>query len=69
MWYVLASRSAVQVSVYDAMGRRVRVLVDAQQSAGRHEVVFDASGLPSGVYFYRLEAGAFRDMRQMHLLR
>ena len=48
---------------------RIAVLVAAEQAAGRYEVAFEAGALPSGVYFYRLEAGVFREVRQMLLLR
>ncbi len=66
--YGLPERASVQVSVYDALGRLVEVLVKGEQEAGWHEVRFEGSGLPSGVYFYRLEAGAFQTVRQMVLL-
>ncbi len=48
---------------------RIAVLVASEQAAGRYEVAFEAGALPSGVYFYRLEAGVFREVRQMLLLR
>ena len=48
---------AVSLAVYDLLGRRVATLVDDVQTAGSHEVVFDASRLPSGVYILRLTAG------------
>lgn len=67
--YALSTRSRVRLSVYDALGRRVRVLVDAEQAAGGHEVSFEAESLPSGVYFYRLEAGAFDQTQPMTLVR
>ncbi len=47
----------VRLVVYDALGRAVAVLVDRRQTAGRYAVVFEAEDRPSGVYFYRLEAG------------
>ena len=67
--YALLQRAAVRLSVYDVQGRLVRVLVEAEQATGWHEVRFEAGALPSGVYSYRLEAGAFQTMRQMLLLR
>ena len=67
--YALPQRASVRLSVYDVQGRLVRVLVASEQPAGRYEVRFEAGPLPSGVYFYRLEAGAFREVRQMLLLR
>lgn len=60
----------VQLSVYNALGQRVATLVDGQRmTAGTHRVDFDATALTSGVYFYRIEAGAYRSVRQMVLLK
>ncbi len=59
----------VTLTVYDTMGRMVRVLRDQSLSAGSYEVPFEADLLPSGVYFYRLEAGQFRMTRSMTLMR
>ena len=52
--YGLPVRSRVNVAVYDALGQRVALLVDGEQDGGMHSIAFDASGLSSGVYFYRL---------------
>ncbi|GAB5518902.1 MAG: hypothetical protein RhofKO_11530 [Rhodothermales bacterium] len=54
--YALPEAGPVRLVVYDLMGREVRVLVDGPRAAGRHEVTFEASGLSSGTYLYRLEA-------------
>ncbi len=67
--YALPQRAPVRLLIYDVQGRRVAVLVASEQPAGRYEVGFEAGALPSGVYFYRLEAGVFRAVRQMLLLR
>ena len=67
--YALPTRSSVRLVVYNALGRLVEVLVEADQAAGWHEVTFEAGPLSSGVYFYRLEAGAFRAARPMLLHR
>ncbi|KAA3656699.1 MAG: T9SS C-terminal target domain-containing protein [Calditrichaeota bacterium] len=56
--YALPSASSVRLVVYDLVGREVATLFNGQQSAGTHSVIFDASLLSSGIYFYRLEAGA-----------
>lgn len=55
--YELATAGAVRLSVYDILGREVAVLVNQERAAGRYEVSFDASGLSSGVYLYRLQLG------------
>lgn len=55
--------------VYDLLGRAVAVLVDEPGAPGEYQVSFDASGLSSGVYFYRLRAGSFVQTRAMMLVR
>ncbi len=56
--YDLPEDAHVRITVFDALGRQVATLVDRQQRAGADKTVrFDAQGLPSGVYFYRVEAG------------
>lgn len=59
----------VQLSVYDLLGREVRVLVNGVLPEGPHTVLFDGAGLPSGVYFYRLQAGGTMLQRRMMLVR
>ena len=44
-----------ELSIFDALGAKIRVLVDRDMQAGQHEVRFDANGLPAGTYFYRLQ--------------
>jgi hypothetical protein len=67
--YQLPVVSNVRLGVYDLLGREVSVLVNEKKNAGVHEVKFDASGLSSGVYFYRLTAGTFVQARKLLLLR
>ncbi|NBC15796.1 MAG: T9SS type A sorting domain-containing protein [Bacteroidetes bacterium] len=54
--YALPEPTRVRLAVYDLLGREVATLADGLKPAGRHEAIFEASGLPSGVYLYRLEA-------------
>lgn len=67
--YRVARTANVTLKIYDLTGREVAVLVNGPRSAGEHEVVFDAGGLASGIYFYRLSAGGFSQVRKMMLLR
>ncbi len=67
--YRLPVVSEVKLVVYDLLGREEAVLVNERQNAGSHEVKFDAAGLSSGVYFYRLQAGSFAETRKLLLLR
>ncbi|MEM1096991.1 MAG: T9SS type A sorting domain-containing protein [Bacteroidota bacterium] len=57
--YEVIDTVPVQLSVYDLLGRRVRTLVDGMQEAGVYDVVFEAGDLPTGTYFYRLEAAGY----------
>ena len=66
--YELPQSSVVNLSVYDVLGREVSVLVKERRDAGIHEAQFDASGLASGVYLYRLTAGDFTQARKLLLL-
>jgi len=59
----------VRLVVYDAMGREVARLVDGSLGVGRHAVRWEAGGLPSGAYLYRMTAGSFSVARVMVLLR
>lgn len=67
--YVLPAASEVTLEVFDMLGRRVAVLVDGTETAGRHEVRFDAGNLSSGVYIYRIRASQFVQTRQMVLVK
>lgn len=59
----------VTLRVYNLLGMEVATLVDGMQDPGRKSVVFDGSGLASGVYYYRLAAGGFTEVRRMALIR
>jgi subtilisin family serine protease len=65
----LAISSRVKLSLYNIAGQEVAVLVDTEQKAGYHQLEFDASGLASGIYLYRLKSGDFVQSRKMLLLR
>ena len=61
--------AAVRVSVFDLLGRRVAVLVDAPLEAGYHQLRWNASDLPSGAYLIRMEAGSFAATQRITLVR
>ncbi len=67
--YRLAEAGPVRLDVFDVLGRRVAVLVDAFIPGGTHEVVFDAGPLPSGPYVYRLQTGNRIETKTMVLVR
>lgn len=66
--YQLAGNSHVLLRIYDSLGRRVSTLVDQDQPAGTYTVNFNGSKLPSGLYFYRLNAGSFMATRKMIMI-
>ena len=65
----LPRNSQVRLIIFDLLGRQTAELVDGKLSAGYHSVSFDGSGLASGIYFCRLEAGDFLSTRKMLLLK
>lgn len=67
--YQIPELSFVTIKVYDVLGKEVTTLINEEKPAGSYEVEFDASRLPSGVYFYRLQAGSFIETKKMILLR
>lgn len=67
--YQLPVNSFMTLKVYDVIGREVKTLVNEHQNAGSHSVIFDSSNLPSGVYFYRLQAGSYSATKKLLLLK
>ena len=64
-----SGRENVKLEVFDIRGKLVRTLVDGQKLAGRYSVEFDAGGLSSGVYFYKMIVGNFVQTKKMVLLK
>ncbi|MCK4820547.1 T9SS type A sorting domain-containing protein [bacterium] len=58
-----------EVSIYNLLGQKVATLVSGRQQTGYHRVEWNASGFPSDFYYYRIQAGDFRDVKKMILLR
>jgi len=67
--YALTGTSSVLLEVYNAIGQRIATLVDEDQNEGRYEVNFDASGLASGVYLYRIIVDGEADTRKLMLVK
>ena len=59
----------VTLKVFDILGNEVASLVNEQKSAGRYEVNFDASNLPTGMYIYKIQAGSFIQAHKMMLIK
>jgi hypothetical protein len=67
--YSVPETEFVTLKVYDVLGNETATLVKEEKAAGNYEVSFSATNLPSGIYFYRLQAGDFLDIKKMVLLR
>ena len=67
--YGLPNRSHVSLTVFNTLGQQVSILRNGEEDAGYHEVQFNATNLPSGVYFYRLRAGDFVETKRLLLIR
>jgi len=67
--YSIPKDGFVNLRVFDINGREVFVLVNQNQKAGTHEITFDAFNLSSGIYFYKLEANGYSDIKKMIVLK
>lgn len=67
--YTIPESGNVRITIYNLMGQKISTLINQKQSAGTHQIDFDASHLSSGVYFYRLEAGNQVRVKKMTLLK
>ena len=67
--FELHEPAEVILDVYDMLGRRVAVLLNTRLTAGKHQVVFQAEELPTGIYIYRLQSGEKIHMRKMTLMK
>jgi hypothetical protein len=67
--YSLEAAGLVTITVFDITGREVATLVNSVQAEGSHSVEFNAAGLPSGIYMYRMEADDFSDVQKMILMK
>lgn len=67
--YRISDIRQVSLRVYDVLGREVAMLVNERKGAGEYAVEWNAGGLPSGVYFYRLTAGRFAETRKMVVMK
>jgi hypothetical protein len=67
--FSVPNQSFVSLKLFDALGREVSILLSEMLSAGKYKRQWDAAGLSSGVYYYRLNAGSFTDTKKLVLLR
>jgi len=67
--YAMSNRQYASLKVYNVLGNEVATLVNEVKEAGVYEIEFKAEGLPSGIYFYRLQAGNFAETKKLILLK
>jgi len=67
--YELPITGFVSLKIYDLTGKEIAILVNEQQSAGNYTVRFNGNNFASGIYFYRIEAGDFTQVRKMFLIK
>ena len=67
--YSIPQTSNVVIKVFDILGNEIETLVSEEKQTGTYEITWYAEGLPSGVYFYRLQAGSFVETKKMILLK
>ncbi|MBK8982102.1 MAG: T9SS type A sorting domain-containing protein [Ignavibacteria bacterium] len=67
--FSIPKQGIVTLKVYDVLGKEVMTLVNEQKPAGNYSINFNAANLSSGAYFYRIEAGEFRDIKRMIILK
>lgn len=63
--YQLSNSDLVSLKVYDVLGNKITILVNEKQNEGRHEILWNASGFPSGIYFYELKTKYFSSVKKM----
>ena len=67
--YQIANNSFVTLKVYDILGKEIATLVNHNLKAGQYELQFNASNIPSGIYFYKIVAENFTDVKKMILVK
>jgi poly(3-hydroxybutyrate) depolymerase len=67
--YALPNNAKVRLAIYDLLGREIATLVDEEQTVGWREVEWNASAFSSGIYFYRIQAGTFSEVKKMMLIK
>ncbi|MFZ2322491.1 MAG: family 10 glycosylhydrolase [Ignavibacteriaceae bacterium] len=67
--YTIPKTDLVKIKIYDVLGKEIATLVNEEKSAGNYEIEFSGKGLSSGIYFYKIEAGEFVNVKKMILLK
>jgi len=67
--YSIPEKSNVTLKIYDVLGNEIGTLIKEEKPAGTYEITWSEDQLPSGIYFYRLQAGSFRETKKMILMK
>ena len=67
--YKIPELSFVTLNVYDVLGNEIITLVNEEKPIGAYTIEFDATNLPSGIYFYQLQTPSFTQTKKMILLK
>ncbi|MBT8387992.1 MAG: T9SS type A sorting domain-containing protein [Ignavibacteria bacterium] len=67
--YEIPQRSFITLKIYDVLGNEVATLVDEEKQTGSYNVELNATGLPSGIYIYKFQAGNFVETKKMVLIK
>jgi hypothetical protein len=67
--FQIAEFGLVKFTIYDVLGKEVAIFVNQQLQPGKYEAAWDASAYPSGVYYFKLEAGSFTETKKMVLIK
>jgi hypothetical protein len=67
--FELPKPEIVKIEIYNIIGQKIEILLNKPMPAGHHEVEFNCINLSSGVYLYRIEAGAWQDVKKMVLIK
>jgi hypothetical protein len=67
--YGIKEKSDVTITIINAVGEQIVVLLNEEKEAGYYQLNFDASDLPSGIYFYQLKAGVYSAVKKMILVK
>ncbi|MFC2085402.1 ethylbenzene dehydrogenase-related protein [Bacteroidota bacterium] len=67
--FKITDRNFVSIKVYDVLGKEIKTLVNQEMSQGVYSIKFDSENLSSGIYFYKIEAGSFVDIKKMILMK
>jgi hypothetical protein len=67
--YTLPEDADITLTIYNILGQNVQTLLIGTQNAGMHSIIWDATGMPSGIYFYKIRAGKYIDIKRCQLIK